>query len=49
MNRSKKIDRSKIKDEFAFMISVTYIDNAIGSGLISQAEFLRLVKGIKKA
>ena len=48
MNRAHRLDKSKIKDEFAFMISVTYIDNAINKGLLSQADFIKLIKGTKK-
>ena len=48
MNRAFKVDMSKVKDPFAFQISMTYVDNAINKGLLSQSEFIKLVKGTKR-
>ena len=48
MNRAHKLDKSKIKDMLAFQISITYIDNAMNKGLLSQADFIKLIKGVRK-
>lgn len=42
-----KFDKSRVKDTLAYQISLTFIDNALEKGLITEAAFKKAVLGRK--
>jgi hypothetical protein len=43
-----KFDKSKAKDMLAYQISLTFIDNALNSGLITEDAFKKAMSGRKR-
>ena len=47
LNRGK-YDKKKVKDAFAFQVSLTYIDRAIERGVLTESALKQLLTGKKK-
>lgn len=43
-----KFDASKVKDDLSYRISLTYIDNMLRSGQMTEAEFKKTLRSTKK-